>query len=103
MARTGVDPVFLDTNILVHANVAESPRHGVALETVELGPLGAEEVEVSVEYCGLCHSDLSILNNDWGISQYPAILGHGRGEQFGGGANRLRLRLRDGAQGGDGR
>ena len=27
-------------------------------------------------HCGLCHSDLSVLNNEWGISQYPAILGH---------------------------
>jgi predicted nucleic acid-binding protein len=43
MARTGVNPVFLDTNILVHANVAESPRHGVALETVEqLSEAGVE-------------------------------------------------------------
>jgi uncharacterized zinc-type alcohol dehydrogenase-like protein len=33
-------------------------------------------VEVAVDYCGLCHSDLSVLNNDWGISQYPAVLGH---------------------------
>jgi uncharacterized zinc-type alcohol dehydrogenase-like protein len=48
----------------------------MVLETVDLGPLGAEDVEVAVEYCGLCHSDLSVLNNEWGISQYPAILGH---------------------------
>ena len=48
----------------------------MVLETVDLGPLGAEDVEVAVEHCGLCHSDLSVLNNDWGISQYPAILGH---------------------------
>jgi uncharacterized zinc-type alcohol dehydrogenase-like protein len=40
------------------------------------GPLGGEEVEIIVEYCGLCHSDLSILNNDWGLSQYPLIPGH---------------------------
>jgi alcohol/geraniol dehydrogenase (NADP+) len=33
-------------------------------------------VEVAVEHCGLCHSDLSVLNNDWGISQYPVLLGH---------------------------
>ena len=46
------------------------------LEVVDLGPLGAEDVEIAVEHCGLCHSDLSILNNEWGISQYPAILGH---------------------------
>jgi uncharacterized zinc-type alcohol dehydrogenase-like protein len=48
----------------------------MALEIVDLGSLGAEEVEIAVEHCGLCHSDLSILNNEWGISQYPAILGH---------------------------
>jgi uncharacterized zinc-type alcohol dehydrogenase-like protein len=48
----------------------------MVMETVDLGPLGAEEVEVAVEHCGLCHSDLSILNNEWGISQYPAVLGH---------------------------
>jgi Zn-dependent alcohol dehydrogenase len=46
------------------------------LEAVDLGPLGPEDVEVAVEHCGLCHSDLSVSNNDWGISQYPAILGH---------------------------
>ncbi|WP_025039581.1 NADPH-dependent aldehyde reductase Ahr [Nitrosospira briensis] len=40
------------------------------------GPLGPEEVEIAVEYCGLCHSDLSILNNDWGLSQYPVVPGH---------------------------
>jgi D-arabinose 1-dehydrogenase-like Zn-dependent alcohol dehydrogenase len=46
------------------------------LETVDLGPLAAEDVEIAVEHCGLCHSDLSILNNEWSISQFPAILGH---------------------------
>ncbi|MGD1018685.1 MAG: NAD(P)-dependent alcohol dehydrogenase [Verrucomicrobiia bacterium] len=56
--------------------VAKAAKQPMALETVDLEPLGAEDVEVAVEHCGLCHSDLSILNNDWGISQYPAILGH---------------------------
>jgi uncharacterized zinc-type alcohol dehydrogenase-like protein len=46
------------------------------LEVVDLGPFQPEDVEIAVEHCGLCHSDLSILNNEWGISQYPAILGH---------------------------
>jgi uncharacterized zinc-type alcohol dehydrogenase-like protein len=48
----------------------------MARETVDLGPLGAEEVEVAVEHCGLCHSDLSVFRNDWGNAQFPAILGH---------------------------
>ncbi len=56
--------------------VAKAAKQPMVLETVDLEPLGLEEVEVGVEYCGLCHSDLSVLNNEWGISQFPAILGH---------------------------
>jgi uncharacterized zinc-type alcohol dehydrogenase-like protein len=56
--------------------IAKAPKQPMALETVDPGPLAGEDVEVAVEHCGLCHSDLSVLNNDWGISRYPAILGH---------------------------
>jgi uncharacterized zinc-type alcohol dehydrogenase-like protein len=56
--------------------VAKSAKQRMVLETVDLGSLGAEDVEVAVEHCGVCHSDLSVFNNEWGISQYPAILGH---------------------------
>jgi uncharacterized zinc-type alcohol dehydrogenase-like protein len=40
------------------------------------GPLKDNEVEIKVEYCGLCHSDLSILDNEFGITQYPLVPGH---------------------------
>jgi uncharacterized zinc-type alcohol dehydrogenase-like protein len=56
--------------------VAYAPKQPLALEAVDLGPLGPEDIEVAVEHCGLCHSDLSVWNNEWGISQFPAILGH---------------------------
>ena len=56
--------------------VAAAPKQPLALETLDLGPLRAEDVEVAVEHCGLCHSDLSVRNNEWGISSYPAVLGH---------------------------
>ena len=55
--------------------VAKSPKLPMVLETIDLGPLGAENVEVAVEYCGLCHFDVSVLNDEWGISQFPAVLG----------------------------
>jgi uncharacterized zinc-type alcohol dehydrogenase-like protein len=42
----------------------------------ELGKLGEEQVDIKVEYCGICHSDLSMINNDWGMSQYPLVPGH---------------------------
>ncbi|MBE0483904.1 MAG: NAD(P)-dependent alcohol dehydrogenase [Bacterioplanes sp.] len=40
------------------------------------GPLGDHDVEIDVDYCGICHSDLSMLNNEWGITQYPFVPGH---------------------------
>lgn len=42
----------------------------------ETGPLAAEEVLVEVDYCGVCHSDLSMIDNEWGISSFPVIAGH---------------------------
>ncbi len=39
----------------------------------ELGPLKPDEVEIDVEYCGICHSDLSMLKNEWGLTRYPFI------------------------------
>ncbi len=40
------------------------------------GELGPEEVEIAITHCGICHSDLHLIANDWGISQYPFIPGH---------------------------
>jgi len=40
------------------------------------GPLGSEQVEIAVESCGICHSDLSMLDNDWGMTTYPFVPGH---------------------------
>ena len=42
----------------------------------DAGELQPHQVEVKVEYCGLCHSDISVLNNDWHSSTYPVVAGH---------------------------
>jgi uncharacterized zinc-type alcohol dehydrogenase-like protein len=42
----------------------------------EPGPLGDEQVEVALETCGICHSDLSMLDNEWGQTRYPFVGGH---------------------------
>ena len=53
-------------------------KAGGPLEPFEFdpGPLGDTEVEIQVEYCGLCHSDLSMVDNELGISRYPLVPGH---------------------------
>lgn len=58
------------------------------------GPLGAEEVEIAVDYCGVCHSDLSMIDNEWGMTAYPLIPGHevvGRVVAMGSHAKGLRI------------
>ena len=40
------------------------------------GDLKMEEVEVKISHCGVCHSDVHLIDNDWGISKYPFIPGH---------------------------
>jgi alcohol/geraniol dehydrogenase (NADP+) len=56
---------------------AAKQSHGV-LEPFQFdpGPLGPEEVEIKVQSCGICHSDLSMLDNEWQISSYPFVPGH---------------------------
>ncbi len=51
---------------------------GGTLSLVEFdpAPLGPDDVEIAVDYCGICHSDLSMLDNDWGITEFPLIPGH---------------------------
>jgi len=40
------------------------------------GELRPDEVEVKISHCGVCHSDVHLIDNDWGMSKYPFIPGH---------------------------
>ena len=40
------------------------------------GPLGDEEVEIRVEHCGICHSDLALIDSEWFPASYPVVPGH---------------------------
>ncbi|MEM6159310.1 NAD(P)-dependent alcohol dehydrogenase [Erwinia sp. P6884] len=60
----------------IKSYAAMKPGQALELYEYDAGELGPEEVEVEVEYCGVCHSDLSMIDNEWGISSYPTIAGH---------------------------
>jgi alcohol/geraniol dehydrogenase (NADP+) len=55
-----------------------APSKGEKLKPFEFdpGPLRGQQVEIAVEYCGVCHSDLSMLENEWGMTAYPFVPGH---------------------------
>ncbi|MDH3514529.1 MAG: NAD(P)-dependent alcohol dehydrogenase [Gammaproteobacteria bacterium] len=58
------------------------------------GALGPDQVEIDITACGLCHSDLSMIDNEWGDSEYPLVPGHeivGRIGQVGANVTHLRV------------
>ena len=56
----------------------QSPAASAPLERVEAPPLepGADELLLEVLHCGLCHSDVSMLDNAWGNTSHPFVPGH---------------------------
>ena len=53
---------------------------GMPLQPFEYEPTPLElepvQVEIAISHCGVCHTDLHLLNNDWGFTQYPMVPGH---------------------------
>jgi uncharacterized zinc-type alcohol dehydrogenase-like protein len=41
-----------------------------------VGALEPTDVQIEITHCGVCHSDIHLIDNDWGVSQYPFIPGH---------------------------
>jgi uncharacterized zinc-type alcohol dehydrogenase-like protein len=60
----------------IHALAAAQAGAKLAPFSYDPGPLGNEQVEIEVQYCGICHSDYSMLNNEWGMTQFPLVPGH---------------------------
>jgi uncharacterized zinc-type alcohol dehydrogenase-like protein len=61
---------------MIRAYAATEPKGRLELTEYDPGPLGVRDVEIAVTSCGICHSDLSMLNNDWGFTAYPFVAGH---------------------------
>ncbi len=43
---------------------------------IERRSLQAKDVKIKINYCGVCHSDIHTVRNDWGGSKYPVVPGH---------------------------
>ena len=61
---------------IIKSYAAKEAGAGLELWEYDAGELAAEDVEVTVDYCGICHSDLSMIDNEWGMSSYPLVAGH---------------------------
>jgi uncharacterized zinc-type alcohol dehydrogenase-like protein len=55
------------------AQSATSPVEAFTIERREPGP---HEVLIAIDYCGICHTDIHQVKNEWGGSFYPMVPGH---------------------------
>lgn len=61
---------------IIRAYAVHAPNTPAERYDYDAGALKSDEVEIKVHYCGICHSDLSMMDNEWGMSQYPLVAGH---------------------------
>jgi uncharacterized zinc-type alcohol dehydrogenase-like protein len=61
---------------MIRAYAAEEAKGQLKPFEYDPGELNPDQIEIDVIACGICHSDLSILNNEWQISTYPFVPGH---------------------------
>jgi len=55
---------------------AYSPNGPLKLMNFERRALGPKDVAIKLHYCGICHSDIHTIHEDWGKVQFPQIVGH---------------------------
>ncbi len=58
------------------AYAAQSAATPLAPFTIERRTLHANDVQIEILYCGVCHSDLHTARNEWGGTVYPCVPGH---------------------------
>jgi uncharacterized zinc-type alcohol dehydrogenase-like protein len=62
--------------VTISAYAARSAKEPLASYTYDPAPLASTGVEVDISHCGVCRSDLHLIDNDWSTSSYPLVPGH---------------------------
>ena len=60
----------------IQAWAALTPGSKLQPFTYEMEPLSTEEVEIEVLHCGVCHTDISFINDQSGMIPFPLVPGH---------------------------
>ena len=55
---------------------ALSAKAQVTPTEIQRRPVGIHDVQIEIEHCGVCHTDIHFVNNDWGMTNYPVVPGH---------------------------
>ena len=60
----------------ISAYAAKSEDGHMSPHDIKRRAPGAQDVQIDIQFCGVCHSDLHAVKNDWGNSNYPLVPGH---------------------------
>jgi uncharacterized zinc-type alcohol dehydrogenase-like protein len=55
---------------------AQDASSGLSPWNFERRMPGPHDVQIEIRYCGVCHTDIHFMRNDWGFSMYPLVPGH---------------------------
>ncbi|ELR98178.1 NAD(P)-dependent alcohol dehydrogenase [Gloeocapsa sp. PCC 73106] len=58
------------------AYAALEAKDKLQLWEYEPAPLQDNEIEIKVTHNGLCHTDIHMRDNDWGVTKFPLVAGH---------------------------
>lgn len=61
---------------MIRAWAAKEASGAFELAEYDPGPMKADDIEIAVESCGLCHSDMSLYEDEWGVTKFPFVGGH---------------------------
>src|SRR5207237_1082580 len=59
-----------------HGYAAHSPTSGLAPFDYQHRDPGPKDVHLSIDFCGICHSDIHQARNEWNNAIYPMVPGH---------------------------
>jgi uncharacterized zinc-type alcohol dehydrogenase-like protein len=60
----------------VRAFGAPAPNAPLVPLTIERREPGATDIEIEILFCGVCHSDIHQVRDEWGKGTYPMVPGH---------------------------
>ena len=60
----------------VRAYGAQSETSGVAPLPIQRRSLRPDDVAIDIDFCGICHTDIHFVENDWDMTEYPVVPGH---------------------------
>jgi uncharacterized zinc-type alcohol dehydrogenase-like protein len=60
----------------INAYAAQDESSQLAPFTIERREVGPNDVQIDILYCGVCHSDIHQVRNEWGGSIFPMVPGH---------------------------